>query len=46
MKASVCIEMGWTEQEFLSQNWTFLKKILDNFKTREKEIKKSNRKIR
>lgn len=41
MKVSVCIEMKWTEEQFLSQRWTFIEKMLKHWK-RQKETSERN----
>jgi len=36
MRAAVCIEMGWTGDEFDRQPWSFIDSILHVFKERER----------
>ena len=38
----VCLEMGWTEQEYNSQKWDFIQDILIYLK----EVNKENAKLR
>lgn len=43
MKAALCIEMGWTSQEFDAQPWEFIAAILQTFKDRAREIEVAHR---
>ena len=43
MKAALCVEMGWTSQEFDAQPWEFIDAVLQTFKDRAHEIEIAQR---
>jgi len=37
LKLFICLEMGWTEEEFLSQRWDFINELLIFIEERNKK---------